>query len=35
VGARVGDADDFGRLKMSSLFYIGNTSQKVLQAGGE
>jgi hypothetical protein len=32
VGARVGGADEFERLRMSSLFYIGNTSLRVLQA---
>jgi hypothetical protein len=35
VNARDGDADDFGRLKTSSLFYIETTSVKVLQVERE
>ncbi len=32
VGARGDDANDFGWSKISSLFYIETTSEKVLQA---
>jgi len=35
VGARDDGADDFGRLKVSLLFYIENTSGKVLQAAAK
>jgi hypothetical protein len=33
VGARDGDADESGQSRISLLFYIENTSGKVLQAG--